>query len=191
MLILRNLDEGQIHRLHEEHMSRDFPPSELKGVNAILNLWSRGEYDVLAADLNGVFAAYALVYRPSGSRMMLLDYLAVLPQARGQGLGKTLLAALQNHYAREADCLMVECERPKAAPDEQEARRRIRFYQQAGAQLTPVRIWLFDVEYSILALPCAGAQISDEMNWAELMLGLYRRMLPAPLFEQNVRLIRG
>ena len=85
---------------------------------------------------------------------------------------------------------MIECERPKAAPDEEEARRRIRFYQDADAVLTSVRIWLFDVEYSILVMPTAGSHISSDKSWAREMLDLYRQMLPDELFVRNVRLIR-
>jgi len=191
MLTLRALDEAQIRSLHKNQMHRDFPPSELKGVASILSLCARGEYDVLAADRDGNFAAYALVYRPQNGRVLLLDYLAVEPELRGRGLGKQLLCALRMYYADVADCLMIECERPKAAPDEAEARHRIRFYQHGGAVLTSVRIWLFDVEYSILVMPCEGYAMTDARDWAQVMLGMYRQMLPEALFNQNVRLIRG
>lgn len=190
MLTLRRLGEEEIRKLHAEQMRRDFPPSELKGVNAILNLCQRGEYDVLAANENDTLVAYALVYRPAIGRTFLLDYLAVEPHHRGMGKGCLLLETLKTYYAADADCLMIECERPKTAPDEAEARRRIRFYQKAGAQLTDVRIWLFDVEYSILMLPCSRIKC-EALDWAVQMMGLYRRMLPDDLFRENVRLIRG
>ena len=188
---LRTLDETQIRALHEKQMHRDFPPSELKGVESILSLCRRGEYDVLAADLYGELVAYALVFRPKDGRAMLLDYLAVEPHLRGKGLGTQLLHQLCAYYAEAADSLMIECERPKAAPDEAEARRRIRFYEHGGASMTDVRIWLFDVEYSILVLPCKGHALNKERDWADVMLGMYRSMLPKALYEQNVRLIRG
>ena len=70
------------------------------------------------------------------------------------------------------------------------ARRRIRFYERAGAKMTPVRIELFGVEYSILVLACAeGAQMCQD--WAQQMLCVYRQMLPPHLFERNVHLIRA
>ena len=100
-----------------------------------------------------------------------------------------LLTQLREHYAASADALLIECERPKAAPDEAQARERIHFYTRAGAQLTSVRISLFDVEYSILVLPC-GVRV-PACNWAEQMLSLYRQMLPKAIFERNVRLIRA
>ena len=111
------------------------------------------------------------------------------PALRGRGQGTALLQLLRRHYRQSADALMIECERPKAAPDEAGARKRIRFYTQAGAQLTPVRIWLFEVEYSILVLPCG-----EEMprgDWAGQMLELYRQMLAPEAYARNVRLIRA
>ena len=191
MMVLRALDEAQIRELHARQMHRDFPPSELKGVDSILALRERGEYDVLAAERDGRMIAYALVFRPEQGRVLLLDYLAVEPDLRGQGIGTKMLSNLCAHYADTAEVLMIECERPKAAPDEEEARRRIRFYQRGGAVLTDVRIWLFDVEYSILVMNCKKEQETKQHDWAGLMLGMYRRMLPAYLYEKNVRLIRG
>lgn len=190
MLILKSMDEAQIGVLYENSMRRDFPPSELKSLSAIQNMKRKGIYDVLGAyQEDGGLAAYALLYRPKAERVALLDYLAVEPSLRCAGVGSTMLAKLRRHYAAATDVLLIECERPKAAPDEMEARKRIRFYTQAGAQLTNVRIWLFDVEYSILVLPCSGE--IPERDWAKQMLSMYQQMLPKALYDQNVHLIRG
>ena len=189
MLQLRLLDEAQIRRLYDQKMKRDFPPSELKRLSSILGMVDQGVYDVLGAFREERLVAYALLYRDAASRAVLLDYLAVDEPLRGQGIGSALLAQLKAHYADTSDVLLIECERPKTAPDEDGARKRIHFYTKAGAHLTQVRIWLFDVEYSILVLPCA--ERVPERDWAKQMLMLYRQMLPQELFEKNVRLIRG
>lgn len=189
MLILKPMDEAQIIALYESALRRDFPPSELKSLSSILNMLRKGTYDVLGAFQGDRLIAYALLYRPKEGRSVLLDYLAVEPDVRNQGIGSMLLFQLREYYCEMADVLMIECERPKAAPDEDEARKRIRFYTKAGAKLTNVRIWLFDVEYSILVLPC-GATV-PERDWAKQMLAMYHQMLPKALYEQNVRLIRS
>ena len=72
-----------------------------------------------------------------------------------------------------------------------QARRRIRFYEHAGAQMTNVRVWLFEVEYSILVLPCGGDGMLAQQDWAGEILGLYRQMLTPQAYARNVRLIRG
>ena len=186
---LRILSKAELECLYYNEMKRAFPPSELKRLSSILGMVSQGIYDVLGAFRENLLVAYALLYRDASSRVILLDYLAVDEPLRGQGIGSALLAQLRTHYADTSDVLLIECERPKAAPDEAGARKRIHFYTRAGAQLTQVRIWLFDVEYSILVLPCGKE--APERDWAKQMLLLYRQMLPETLFEKNVRLIRG
>ena len=61
MLTLRALDEVRIRLLYAHQMRRDFPESELKSLESILALRLRGEYEVLAADDDGMFVAYAMI----------------------------------------------------------------------------------------------------------------------------------
>lgn len=189
MLELRLMNEEEICLLYANALSRDFPPSELKSLSAILTMYHEGVYDVLSAYQDDQLVGYALLYCPQDDHFILLDYLAVEPAYRKQGVGTKLLMQLRSHYADKADALLIECERPLAAPDELEARKRIRFYMQAGAVLTSVRIWLFGVEYSILVLPCG--EMLPECVWANKMIEFYQQMLPDELFRHNVRLIRA
>jgi len=189
MMTLKALSDVQTRLLYEQQMRRDFPPSELKSLDVILKMKAEGTYDVLGAYLDGMLVAYALCYCPKEGRIILLDYLAVEPDMRNRGIGTMLLGELRTHYAEIADTILIECERPKTAPNEQEARARIRFYTQADAQMTNVRIWLFEVEYSILILPCSDEVVARD--WAQQMLSLYRQMLTPTLYERNVRLIRS
>ena len=189
MLTLRTLSDTQTRLLYDHQMRRDFPPSELKSLSAILKMKTEGKYDVLGAYLDGVLVAYALCYCPREERVLLLDYLAVEPDMRCRGIGTQLLGILRSYYAPQVDTILIECERPKNAPDENEARQRIRFYTQAGAELTNVRIWLFDVEYSILTLQCGDSAIARD--WAQQMLSLYKQMLTPALYDRNVRLSRS
>lgn len=189
MMTLKIMSDAQTRLLYAQQMRRDFPPSELKSLETILKMKREGTYDVLGAYLDGMLVAYALCYCPKEGRIVLLDYLAVEADVRSRGIGTMLLGSLREYYAPQADTILIECERPKTAPNELDARKRIRFYTQAGAQLTNVRIWLFEVEYSILVLPCT--QEVAAKDWAQQMLSLYRQMLTPALYERNVRLIRG
>ena len=189
MLDLRPMNEAELSQLYVRALSRDFPPSELKSLSSILTMYHKGLYDVLGAYRDDLLVGYALLYCPKNDCLLLLDYLAVEPAFRNQGIGTALLNQLRIHYAPQAEVLLIECERPVSAPDELEARKRIRFYTNVGAVLTSVRIWLFDVEYSILILPCS--QTVPKCDWSVKMLDLYRQMLPDELYKQNVRLIRA
>ena len=191
MLTLRPLTDTQTRLLYGHQMRRDFPESELKPLDSVLRMKRAGVYDVLGAHDGGTMIAYALVYRPRQGRVLLLDYLAVEPSCRGRGVGAALLDALRSYYTGAAEVLLIECERPKAAPDEKQARGRIRFYERCGARLTSARVWLFEVEYSIMALPCAQAAIPGDRDWAGEILSLYRQMLEPEAYARNVRLIRA
>ena len=182
------MHEDEIRLLYEQSLSRDFPVSELKSLSAILHMHRQGLYDVIGAYQGDCFVGYALLYCPKEGRVALLDYFAVEPGFRHQGVGSRFLKQLRLHYAKHVDVLMVECERPKAAPDEIEARKRISFYTQVGAILTSVRIFLFGVEYSILVFPCTDH--IPQCDWAGQMIALYQQMLPEELFKNNVRLLR-
>lgn len=76
---LRRLDAQETGRLYAQKMLRDFPRSELKQLSAILRLMDEKVYDVFGGYKGEELAAYALVYRLQGSRVALLDYLAVEP----------------------------------------------------------------------------------------------------------------
>ncbi len=190
MLTLRAMGEAQARLLYDHQMKRDFPADELRPLSAILSMRRAGLYDVLGAYDGGELVGYALTYCPREGGVLLLDYLAVEPHARSRGVGSAMLSLLRSHYAPRAGALLIECERPTAARDEAEARRRIRFYQRGGAELTRVRVCLFEVQYSILVLPC-GETANEEGDWAEKNLTMYRQMLSPRLFERNVRLIRS
>ena len=108
MLILKTMDDAQASVLYETCMRRDFPPSELKSLSAILKMKRRGLYNVLGAyQTDGTLAAYALLYHPASERVALLDYLAVEPTLRHAGVGSMLLAQLRAHYADAADVLLI------------------------------------------------------------------------------------
>ena len=187
MIALRALTKAQLCEVYERCMRRDFPEDELKPLATILSLHGKGVYEALGGYDGDKLAAYAMVYRRAHGRMPLLDYLAVEPDRRGRGDGGAMLSLLRTRYADDCDAIFIECELPEAAPDPQEAKARIRFYQHEGARLTDLCVTLFGVEFCILCLPCAGKDV-PECDLAEELLSLYRGMLTPALYEQNVRL---
>ena len=91
MLELLTMTEAEIHLLYANALSRDFPPSELKSLSAILTMYHKGLYDVLGAYQNNQLVGYALLYCPHDDQFVLLDYMAVEPAFRNQGIGTMLL----------------------------------------------------------------------------------------------------
>ena len=154
-MILRMLDNEEVSALYRDEMRRDFPLEELKSLQVIHNLLNEKRYEAFGAFENGREVGYALMYLP-GSRIVLLDYLAISPDARNHGEGKKLMECIRKRYAQKADAIVIECEDPSFEASPLDAERRIHFYEQLGAKDTGVTVFLYDVEYRILYLAAKG-----------------------------------
>lgn len=180
---LRPASRDEVCALHQTHMKRDFPPTELKPLPLLLKLIEQGINSVWLCEAEGRLAGYVvLAQEPGKAGLVLLDYLAVLPERRGQGWGSVILQALSR---RLPGCsILIESEHPdSSAPEYGQQLRRIHFYHQAGCGDTSLRSLLFGVDYELLVL---GPQLSQEAV-QEGYLSLYRAMLPPDWYEKNVR----
>ena len=131
----------QAQQIYEQHMTRDFPPAELKPFAMIRQGMQQGSYDFLALyRADDTLMGYAVLVAEPGQPAALLDYYAVLPQTRGGGVGAAGLQLLRQYYAAQKDSILIESEYPAEAPDPAAARRRIGFYQRHG-------FFLNDYEY--------------------------------------------
>ena len=185
-MTLKRLDEAQLREIYRLRMRRDFPESELKPLGTMVRMLRAGVYDALGVFDGGELSVYALVYRRAGGSVLLLDYLAVEPSRRGQGMGSAAIEMIREHYHTEASAMFIECERPEYVPDPAGAQSRIRFYVHAGAQLTDICVTLFGVEFLVLCMPLGKGDIPSDCR-AEL-LAVYRDMLGLALFERNVQM---
>lgn len=165
----------EVTELYQAHMSRDFPPNELKPLPLMLDLIQRGICSVWLCESEGRFVGYAVLAIGANPRFILLDYLAVDAAQRDQGWGSAILKALQE---RLKDCtLLIESEHPqngKSEAERQKRTRRIAFYQRAGCQLFGVRSLLFSVDYDLLQLGNLLPPATAKREY----LDLYRHMLP-------------
>jgi GNAT superfamily N-acetyltransferase len=103
-------------------------------------LLSGGDYRLYALrDRNGIAGAASLYFSAS-TAFVLLDYLAIHPERRNQGLGSVFFRELTNAVRREnpeANWLILEVDDERENPDGKYVanRRRIEFYRRLGAQL--------------------------------------------------------
>jgi GNAT superfamily N-acetyltransferase len=196
----RLLTAAELTDVYEQQMRRDFPPAELKPLAMLQHTlesgagyaWGVFEGDEAAARTLANLAAYLLMVRPEGCPVSQLDYFAVLPAFRAQGLGSRLLAELpaREQGAAAILAILIEAECPEHAPDEPMAHRRLGFYARAGAQDTGWTEHLFDAWFRILVLPCAGAQpvqTEDAVYW---LAQCYRHSIPEDKWEQFVHFYR-
>lgn len=149
----RLLDGAALSRVYRDHVRRDFPPAERKPLQAMERMRRIGRYDPLGYYSGEKLLGYAFLWRDRAGEYVLLDYLAVCPEGRGQGTGTAMLEGLNARY-RRCRAILAEAEAvgEDAAPEENALRlRRLRFYRRAGFRDLGWRVRLFGVWYTLLA----------------------------------------
>lgn len=180
-MTLKFLTAEQGYEIFQKDMFRDFPEDEIKPWDVILRMVNAGEYDLLAAFEDDIMVGYAWIFRPE-TEAVLIDYLAVLPQFRGTGVGTRMLSALGKQYCAGDKRLLLESEYPETAPEPSVARRRLGFYARAGFCDTGVQVLLFGVRFCILSL-------GEDKAGKDHMEQLYRAMFPGEFFHHAVQFL--
>jgi GNAT superfamily N-acetyltransferase len=100
-------------------------PSEQRPEDELRGLILREDYLVLTAERGGDVIGFSIAWAPPEEDFWLLEYMAVAPQARGQGVGEDLF-----HQTRRipdpGNAGLIEVD---VAHDEKSA-RRLRFYER-------------------------------------------------------------
>ncbi|GAA1660935.1 hypothetical protein GCM10009830_02540 [Glycomyces endophyticus] len=135
--------DGLFTAVYRDLFARSFPPEELESEEALAAALRGGAANLFAVvDDAGAPVAAAFGEWSADARVQLLTYLAVGPGARGGGIGGRLLREAVAAWAERRDpCLVVaEIEDPDAPAhdDHGDPRRRLAFYEAAGAQVLEV-----------------------------------------------------
>lgn len=170
-------------------MKQQFPSSELKPLSAIELLCAQKRYDVWGFCEDDRLEAYALLARIADAQIHLMDYFGVLPEFQHGGKGSAVLGRLREML--DGDAILVEAENPDAIEDPEERRiaaDRIRFYERNGYRSTSIRVWLFGVDYVILAQILKKDPGDDALQ--EALDGFYRSTIPPFMYGKNVEFRR-
>jgi len=169
MHMLKLEPEG-LAAVYQQHLLRDFPPIEQKPLPLLLELCQAGRYCGYGFYEGRQLLGYAFFALPSHQRDILLDYLAVVPQLRNQGLGSQFLAMIVTELGDRYRALLLEVEDPAYGEDEADQelrRRRIGFYLRNGMELRGLKCFVQDGYFLIMAR-CLFGPIGDREIQASL-----------------------
>lgn len=179
--MLTVLNRSQIEYIYNTYMVVDFPPDELKPLSLLLRMVDEGLCTYYALyEGDEVLSYFGLCVKDGYA---LVDYLAVNPEKRGQGIGSLTLEHLKK--VADKNYIIIECENIDSAHDPAEKKirkRRITFYERAGFRLSGVKARLFGVDYVLLTFP---ENTPDPKGGYERV---YRAMLTDGLYNKHMEL---
>lgn len=148
---LKILTPEELKRVYETDLTEAFPPAELKPLWAMEGMRERGIYDPLVlVDDGGEMVGYILLWKHSGGRFILIDYLCVPAGRRNGGVGGRLLEAAIACYPEDT-VFIGETEAPTGDPDRDGMiLRRLGFYARNGAKTLGYDTALFGVHFKTI-----------------------------------------
>lgn len=135
-------DEETIRNFHETLLIPNFVPDEVIPVGGLVEDVRAGKARVLAATYDGALVAGAVGEWFERSRVQLLSYLVVHPDARGQGAGSRVLRTALRQWTEALRPLLIvgEVEDPRHFGDVGlgDPVARVRLYERLGVRSLPI-----------------------------------------------------
>ena len=128
-----------------------FPRAERKPFSRIYNMYRRGKSDIWCICRGGVFAGFATTV--NSPDVILLDYLAISSDHRGEGIGSAAMELFKDKYKGKG--FFVEIESPfEDCPDKEARKKRREFYIHSGMEPMNVMAEVFGVKMELLGIGC-------------------------------------
>lgn len=139
------IDIKNIKALYKEA----FPKFERKPFRKILKLSTQGVCDILCVCDEDNF--YGLAITLKHKNLVLLDYFAICPEFRDQGIGSKALKLLQERYNKQALIIEIEDANDNAAENILQRIRRKDFYLKNNMVPQNTKVNIFGCPMEILA----------------------------------------
>ena len=184
LLPLREDDRPAYESLYES----SFPASERKDLDYMLYGDKSAAYEVLVISTPARPVAGMVITVTHGD-LTMLDYLAISPDLRGQGIGHAVLPLVRDHIKENGGghfFLEIETPPPACIPrdpcgnPEQRVRRKA-FYASAGMVETGVRAFIYGNDMELLAFPEDVGAVTFERYDA-----LLRATFPANMVAERI-----
>lgn len=169
---LKSLTKEQVSEIYKKYLINDFPKMEVKPLKSIISMMEDGFYESLGIYLKGEFVGYAFAMLCPGISSGLVDYLEIVPDKRGQGIGSNVLKELRTYFSDRR--MYLESEFPAHAPEPDIATRRLDFYVRNGASDTGVESDVYTVHY--INLQISGERVEPWCAMKEIQT-IYEYMI--------------
>lgn len=175
--MIKKLDIDTVERIYNTYLIHDFPANEVKPLENIKTMWEMDGYEAYGYYDNDVLKAYAFLCKEPSSAYVLLDYLAVIADFRGQGIGSSILKNLKNAM-RDENAIIIETEDSEKASNQaekDERNRRDEFYKRNGVIKSRFNATVYSADYRIWYVPFDEGV--DEETIYDAYHEIYRFML--------------
>ena len=154
---------------YEALYESSFPASERKELDYMLTGERASAYEVLAVSTPDHPVAGMVITVTHGD-LTMLDYFAISPDLRGQGLGHAVLPLIRDHVRGSGGGhFFLEIETPPPlciprdpCPNAEQRVRRKAFYASAGMVETGVRAFIYGNDMELLAFPEDAGAVTFE-----------------------------
>ncbi len=135
-----------------------FPPAERKPIESMLTGTHASAYEVLVIATPTCRVAGMVITVRHGD-LVMLDYFAVSPALRGQGIGHAALPLIRDRYPDRHFFLEIEVPTEACENPVQRVRRKA-FYRSAGLVETGVQAYIYGTAMELLAYPADAPRIT-------------------------------
>lgn len=140
----------QIPLIQELYM-QSFPSEERKPFTFMQKGQKKGRFQILA--LTEAEEVQGLVITVLDGDIVLVDYLAIKPSKRNNGIGSEAISLIMKRF--EGKRVFLEIEIPEEGADNLEQRlKRKQFYLKNGFKENGIRVSLFGVRMEVLTYQC-------------------------------------
>ncbi len=109
-----------------------FPENEKQSISIIKNRMKKNISRMFIGEIEKEVVLMSLVFILKKSEFILLDYMAVHPNYKGQGVGSSFLQFITKKLLDENKYFVLEVENPNYGEDNLEKKKRVSFYQKNG-----------------------------------------------------------
>ena len=154
---------------HRKHIVKDFPRAERTTLNKFKKRITRGQEVVYVYEEAGKEKAYTIIVVLNN--YVMVSFLAVFEQYRGEGIGTKLLKEIEDNFSNKKG-ILLEVENPEysTSQDEKEIRQmRIKFYERSNYNIVDgLEISLHSTMFNIMMLNINNTKINEKEISKEL-----------------------